>query len=216
MQMMPKIAAITLSVMVTACTVNPYTGEEQVSKTASYGAGAAVACGLIGVLDSKKSARNAALGCGLVGAGVGAYMDVQESKLREELRGTGVSVSREGDTIKLIMPGNITFETDSYNLRDSFYPVLNSVGKVLSKYNDTTLRVTGHTDSTGGKAYNQTLSERRAQSVAKYLATQGISTSRAFSEGRGFEQPIASNGSAKGRAQNRRVELYILPDTSNI
>ena len=216
MQMMPKIAAITLSVMVTACTVNPYTGEEQVSKTASYGAGAAVACGLIGALDSKKSARNAALGCGLVGAGVGAYMDVQESKLREELRGTGVSVSREGDTIKLIMPGNITFETDSYNLRDSFYPVLNSVGKVLSKYNDTTLRVTGHRDSTGGKAYNQTLSERRAQSVAKYLATQGISTSRAFSEGRGFEQPIASNGSANGRAQNRRVELYILPDTSNI
>ena len=216
MQMMPKIAAITLSVMVTACTANPYTGEEQVSKTASYGAGAAVACGLIGALDSKKSARNAALGCGLVGAGVGAYMDVQESKLREELRGTGVSVSREGDTIKLIMPGNITFETDSYNLRDSFYPVLNSVGKVLSKYNDTTLRVTGHTDSTGGKAYNQTLSERRAQSVAKYLATQGISTSRAFSEGRGFEQPIASNGSANGRAQNRRVELYILPDTSNI
>ena len=216
MQMMPKIAAITVSVMVTACTVNPYTGEEQVSKTASYGAGAAVACGLIGALDSKKSARNAALGCGLVGAGVGAYMDVQESKLREELRGTGVSVSREGDTIKLIMPGNITFETDSYNLRDSFYPVLNSVGKVLSKYNDTTLRVTGHTDSTGGKAYNQTLSERRAQSVASYLATQGISTSRAFSEGRGFEQPIASNGSANGRAQNRRVELYILPDTSNI
>ncbi len=216
MRIMPKIAALTLSVIVSACTVNPYTGEEQVSKTATYGAGAAVACGLIGALDSKKSARNAALGCGLVGAGVGAYMDVQEAKLREELRGTGVSVSREGDTIKLIMPGNITFETDSYNLRNSFYPVLNSVGKVLAKYNDTTLRITGHTDSTGSKAYNQPLSERRAQSVASYLATQGVSSSRAFSEGRGFDQPIANNGTASGRAQNRRVELYILPDTSKI
>ncbi len=216
MRMMPKIAAVTLSMVVSACTVNPYTGEEQLSKTAAYGAGAAVACGLIGALDSKDSARNAALGCGLVGAGVGAYMDVQEAKLREELRGTGVSVSREGDTIKLIMPGNITFETDSYNLRSSFYPVLNSVGKVLAKYHDTTLRVTGHTDSTGSKAYNQTLSERRAQSVASYLATQGVSSSRAFSEGRGFEQPIANNGTTSGRAQNRRVELYILPDTSKI
>ncbi len=216
MQIMPKIAAIALSVIVSACTVNPYTGEEQVSKTAAYGAGAAVACGLIGALDSKKSARNAALGCGLVGAGVGAYMDVQEARLREELRGTGVSVSREGNTIKLIMPGNITFETDSYNLRSSFYPVLNSVGKVLAKYPDTTLRVTGHTDNTGSKTYNQTLSERRAQSVASYLATQGVSSSRAFSEGRGFDQPIADNGTVNGRAQNRRVELYILPDTSKI
>lgn len=214
MRMMSKIAAITLPVILSACTVNPYTGEQQVSKTATYGAGAAAACGLIGALDSKDSARNAALGCGLVGAGVGAYMDVQEAKLREELRGTGVSVSREGDSIKLIMPGNITFESDSYHLRDSFYPVLNSVGKVLAKYNDTTLRVTGHTDSTGSKSYNQTLSERRAQSVANYLATQGISSSREFSEGRGFDQPIANNGSASGRAQNRRVELYILPDTS--
>ncbi len=213
---MLKIAAIASSLIVTACTVNPYTGEQQASKAATYGAGAAVVCGLIGSIDSSKHARNAALGCGLVGAGVGAYMDVQEAKLREELRGTGVSVAREGDNIRLIMPGNITFETDSYNLRGDFYPVLNSVGKVLAKYNDTTLRVTGHTDNTGSKAYNQTLSERRARSVADYLATQGVSSSRSFSEGRAFDQPIASNSSASGRAQNRRVELYILPDRSQI
>jgi len=213
---MLKIAAIASSLMVTACTVNPYTGEQQASKAATYGAGAAVVCGLIGSIDSSKHARNAALGCGLVGAGVGAYMDVQEAKLREELRGTGVSVAREGDNIRLIMPGSITFETDSYNLRGDFYAVLNSVGKVLAKYNDTTLRVTGHTDNTGSKAYNQTLSERRARSVADYLATQGVSSSRSFSEGRAFDQPIASNSSASGRAQNRRVELYILPDRSQI
>jgi len=216
MQNMLKPLAITSAVLLSACTVNPYTGEEEVSKTVVYGAGAAVACGLIGALDSKESARNAALGCGLVGAGVGAYMDVQEAKLREELRGTGVSVSREGNTIRLIMPGNITFETDSYNLRSSFYAVLNSVGKVLVKYHDTTLRITGHTDNTGSRAYNQNLSERRAQSVANYLATQGVSSARAFAEGRGFDQPVASNATAGGRAQNRRVELYILPDTSGV
>ncbi len=216
MQSTLKIAIIASSLILSACTVNPYTGEQQASKAATYGAGAAVVCGLIGSIDSSQHARNAALGCGLVGAGVGAYMDVQEAKLREELQGTGVSVSREGDNIRLVMPGNITFETDSYNLRSNFYPVLNSVGKVLAKYNDTTLRVTGHTDNTGSKAYNQTLSERRARSVADYLATQGVSSARAFSEGRSFDQPIASNGTASGRAKNRRVELYILPDTSKI
>ncbi len=109
------------------------------------------------------------------------------------------------------MPGNITFETDSYQLRSSFYPVLNSVGIVLAKYIDTTMRVSGHTDNTGSKAYNQSLSERRARSVADYLATREIASSRMFVEGRGFDQPIADNSTSAGRAQNRRVELYILP-----
>ena len=99
-----------------ACTTNPYTGEQQASKAATYGLGAAAVCGLVGAMDSREKARNAALGCGLVGAGVGAYMDVQEAKLREQLQGTGVQVVREGDNIRLIMPGNITFATDSYQL----------------------------------------------------------------------------------------------------
>jgi outer membrane protein OmpA-like peptidoglycan-associated protein len=195
-----------------ACTTNPYTGEQQASKAATYGAGAAAVCGLVGAIDSGKHARNAALGCGIVGAGVGAYMDVQEAKLKEELQGTGVQVVREGDNIRLIMPGNITFETDSYNLRSSFYSVLNSVGQVLSKYGDTTLRVSGHTDNTGSKQYNQTLSERRAASVADYLATREVDRNRMLVQGQGFDQPIADNGSAAGREQNRRVELYILPN----
>ncbi|MEZ5570413.1 MAG: OmpA family protein [Halioglobus sp.] len=198
----------------TACTTNPYTGEQQVSKTAAYGGGAAAVCGLIGALDSKKKARNAALGCGVVGAGVGAYMDVQESKLREQLQGTGVQVVREGDNIRLIMPGNITFETDSYNLKSSFYSVLNSVGLVLAKYADTTLRVTGYTDNTGNRQYNQTLSEQRARSVADYLVTRGLAQSRMYVQGMGVEEPIASNATADGRAQNRRVELTILPKTT--
>jgi outer membrane protein OmpA-like peptidoglycan-associated protein len=195
----------------TACTTNPYTGQQQASKTATYGAGAAAVCGLIGALDSREKARNAALGCGIVGAGIGAYMDVQEAKLREQLQGTGVQVMREGENIRLIMPGNITFMTDSYNLKTNFYPVLNSVGLVLAKYSDTTLRITGYTDNTGSRQYNQNLSERRARSVADYLATRQVLQSRMFVQGLGLDQPIATNDSAEGRAQNRRVELTILP-----
>lgn len=206
-----KPVAATGVILLAACTTNPYTGEQQASKAGAYGAGAAVACGLIGAIDSSKHARNAALGCGLVGAGVGAYMDVQEAKLREQLQGTGVSVSREGDNIRLIMPGNVTFESDSYNLRSDFYPVLNSVGLVLAKYPDTTLRVTGHTDNTGSKQYNQTLSERRATSVADYLTTREIESGRELVQGMAFDQPIADNATADGRAKNRRVELHILP-----
>ncbi|WP_408609911.1 OmpA family protein [Haliea alexandrii] len=109
------------------------------------------------------------------------------------------------------MPGSITFETGSYNLRDDFYPALNSVGEVLAKYADTTLRITGHTDNTGSRALNQTLSERRAGSVADYLATRAVERSRMLVQGMGYDQPIADNSSEQGRSQNRRVELMILP-----
>jgi len=200
--------------LLAACTTNPYTGEQQASKTAAYGAGAAAVCGLVGAIESGKHARNAALGCGIVGAGVGAYMDAQESKLRAQLQGTGVQVVREGDNIRLIMPGNITFETDSYNLRPDFYPVLNSVAAVLAKYADTAIRVSGHTDNTGGRQYNQTLSEKRAGSVAEYLTAQGVARQRMVVQGQAFDQPIADNATAAGRAQNRRVEIYILPKTA--
>ncbi|MEZ5555766.1 OmpA family protein [Haliea sp.] len=205
------VTAITASLLLSACTTNPYTGQQQASKAATYGAGAAAVCALVGAIDSGKHARNAALGCGIVGAGVGAYMDVQEAKLREQLQGTGVQVAREGDNIRLIMPGNITFETGSYNLREGFYPTLNSVGEVLSKYADTTLRITGHTDNTGGRAMNQTLSERRAGSVADYLVTRSVDRSRMLVQGMGFDQPVADNTTEQGRSQNRRVELTILP-----
>lgn len=205
------LTTLTMASLLTACTTNPYTGERQASKAAVYGGGAAVVCGLIGAGESSKRARNAALGCGAIGAGVGAYMDVQEAKLREQLEGTGVRVVREGDNIRLVMPGNITFESDSDVLRGSFYSVLNSVSLVLAKYNDTTMRVSGHTDSTGSDQYNRELSQRRAQSVANYLSTQGVARERMFVQGMGESQHVADNSTPEGRAANRRVELYILP-----
>ncbi len=203
-----------LALILSGCqTTNPYTGEKETSNAALYGVGAAVVCGLIGATRNSKSARNAAAGCGLIGAGVGAYMDAQEAELRQELEGTGVRVQRDGDRIKLIMPGNITFDSNKYLIKGEFTPVLDSVAKVLYKFTDTNLRVSGHTDSTGKKSYNQMLSEKRADSVANYLMTKEIPRARLISRGYADELPVAGNDTAAGRAQNRRVELDIIADT---
>lgn len=199
------------SIMLAACTtINPYTGEQQTSRAVQYGAIGSVVCGLVGAIENGQHARNAAAGCGAIGAGVGAYMDVQEAELRQQLQGTGVQVQRTGDRLDLIMPGNITFNTNEYTLRSEFQPVLNSVAQVLYKYKDTRLQVLGHTDSTGSADYNYSLSNRRATSVANYLASQGLDQNRILSQGMGPDQPIASNATESGRAQNRRVELQIV------
>ena len=197
--------------LVTACTtINPYTGEQQTSRAVKYGAIGGVVCGLIGAAESSTRARNAGLGCGAIGAGVGAYMDAQEAELREQLAGTGVQVQRNGDQLNLIMPGNVTFNTNEYTVRNEFFPVLDSVAQVLYKYTDTRLVVTGHTDSTGAADYNYNLSNRRATSVANYLAANGVDQSRLIAQGVGPDQPIASNTTESGKAQNRRVELQIV------
>jgi outer membrane protein OmpA-like peptidoglycan-associated protein len=208
---MRTLATMSLSLLLGACTTtNPYTGQQQTSKAVTYGAIGSVVCGLIGAAESGQRARNAALGCGAIGAGVGAYMDGQEAELRQELAGSGVQVQRDGDQLNLIMPGNITFATNEFALRDDFMPVLDSVAQVLSKYQDTRLTVTGHTDSTGTADYNYNLSNRRAQSVANYLATRGVDQNRLVTQGMGPDLPIASNTDESGRAQNRRVELQVV------
>ena len=205
--------------LLTACTtVNPYTEEKQTSKLA-IGAGIGAAGGaVIGLLtsDSKNRQRNALIGAGLgalAGGSVGYYMDVQEAKLRQRLRNSGVSVSRVGNQIVLNMPGNVTFATNSANINAQFYEVLNSVAIVLKEYEKTTVDVVGHTDSVGSASYNQQLSERRARSVAEYLASQSIMAQRLLVAGRGESQPIASNNTPEGRSRNRRVEIQITPLT---
>ncbi len=190
-------------------TSDPYTGEQRTRKTVKYGAIGAVVCGLVGATKNSKHARNAAAGCGAIGAGIGAYMDHQERDLRRELVGTGVQVRRDGDQIHLIMPGNITFNTAEYSIRSSFYGTLNSVAKVLYKYKDTKLDIIGHTDSIGSDSDNYELSRQRAFSVADYLASQGVPSRRLSPVGAGERQPIADNKYESGRSQNRRVELYI-------
>ena len=205
------IALFATGTLLAACTtINPYTGQQQTSRAVKYGAISSVVCGLVGAIENGQHARNAAAGCGAIGAGVGAYMDVQEAELRQELQGTGVQVQRNGDRLDLIMPGNITFNTNEYSLRPQFQPVLDSVATVLYKYKDTRLQVFGHTDSTGSADYNYNLSNRRATSVANYLASQGVDQNRMISQGMGPDQPIASNDNESGRAQNRRVELQIV------
>lgn len=203
-------ALVLLPAAVACTTVNPYTGESQTSNAVRYGAIGGVVCGLVGATGNSRRARNAGLGCGAIGAGVGAYMDAQEAELRQELQGSGVRVERNGDDIKLIMPGNITFATDEYAIRPGFTPVLDSVAQVLYKFTDTRLRVTGHTDSTGSAQYNYGLSERRANSVSAYLASLGVDQNRLITQGMGPDMPIASNDNANGRAANRRVELQIV------
>lgn len=213
---MKKVTTIIASMaLLSACTTDPYTGEEKVRKSVKYGAAGAVVCGLIGATQDSKHARNAAAGCAAIGAGIGAYMDHQESELRRELQGTGVQVKRVGDQIQLVMPSNITFNTDESSIKSNFYPTLNSVGKVLYKYKDTVLDVIGHTDSTGNEQYNRDLSYKRAYSVSDYLAAQGIPGQRLSPRGMGESQPIADNNTEYGRSLNRRVELYINPMPSD-
>lgn len=201
----------------TACsTVNPYTQEKQTSKLA-IGAGVGAASGaLIGLITSnnKDRQRNALIGAGLgalAGGSVGYYMDVQEAKLRQRLQNSGVSVTRSGNQIVLNMPGNVTFASNSGDINANFYEVLNSVAVVLNEYKKTTVDVVGHTDNVGSDAYNQQLSERRARSVAEYLVSQGVMADRLLLAGRGKSDPIATNDTPEGRAQNRRVTIQIIP-----
>lgn len=201
--------------MLNGCTVNPYTGEQQTSKAVKYGGISAAICAALGSRKDRETALKYAAGCGLIGAGVGVYMDTQEAKLRQELEGTGVRVQRIGNEIKLVMPGNITFPTNQAAIKDDFYPVLGSVAKVLKEFDDTTLMVSGHTDSTGKADYNQTLSQQRAQAVSNYLRSQGVAVERLSARGYGSSMPIADNKTEAGRAANRRVELDLVPMQQN-
>jgi outer membrane protein OmpA-like peptidoglycan-associated protein len=202
-------------------TTNPYTQEKQTSKAAKGAGIGAVAGAVAGMLtgdDSKERKKNALIGAGigaLAGGGVGYYMDVQEAKLRQQLEGTGVSVTRIGDNITLNMPGNVTFKTDSSDLNGNFFSVLASVSLVLKEYEKTIIEVAGHTDNTGAAEYNQALSERRAATVAQYLSGKGVMGQRIMTVGGGEGHPIATNDTAEGRQANRRVELTLEPITAS-
>ena len=215
------LAALTVgSLTLSSCTtINPYTGEQQVSKTARNAAIGTVAGGILGAVIGNNvgdgdAGRGALIGAGvggLTGAGIGNYMDRQEAQIRQQLQGTGVSVSRSGNDLVLNMPSDITFKTGKSQLQPQFSSTLRSVALVLNKYSKTRISIAGHTDSDGSHSYNQSLSVARAQSVAYNLSTRGVAGQRLLTSGYGESRPVASNNSANGKAKNRRVELRIVP-----
>ncbi len=211
---------ITASFPLVGChTTDPYTGEKKATNTArnaAIGAATGAALGaIIGNNTGDGDAREGALiGAGIgaaAGGGVGLYMDKKEAAIREQLRGSGVSVTRSGDDIILNMPHDITFDVAKDQLRPEFTGTLDSVALVFQKFDQTLVNVNGHTDSDGADSYNQQLSQRRANSVASYLSNQGVSRARMIVVGYGETQPVASNDTQAGKAANRRVELHIVP-----
>lgn len=216
----PGLAALVALALASGCATNPFTGEREVSRTAkgaAIGTAAGAAAGALAGTDSASRRQRALIGAGvgaLAGGAVGYYMDRQEARLRERLQGTGVSVTRAGDTLILNMPGNVTFDFDRASIRPQFYGVLNSVSEVLREFDKTVVQITGYTDSVGPDAYNQELSERRAEAVAQYLGAQQVNRMRLVPKGRGERDPVATNESAEGREANRRVELELVPVTT--
>ncbi|AHI28385.1 OmpA family protein [Marinobacter similis] len=197
-------------------TYDPYTGEEKTSSATKGSIIGALGGAAIGAATSSKSDRGkgaliGAAGGAAIGGGIGYYMDKQEAQLRRQLEGSGVRVVRNGDQIELIMPGNITFDLNQSSIKPSFTDTLDSVAMVLKEFDKTIIQIEGHTDSSGSQSYNQLLSEQRAGSVRDFLLNQNIAPKRTRAVGYGERYPLASNDSAAGREQNRRVELTLVP-----
>lgn len=220
--MKAAVAAALAAGLAAGCqTTDPYTGETKTARAtygALIGAGAGAAIGMISGRDAKQRRQRALIGAGvgaLGGGAVGAYMDRQEDELRRQMRDSGVTVTRKGDDIILNMPGNVTFRTDSAELNAQFFKVLDGVALVAKKYDKTIIEVAGHTDNVGSSEYNRQLSQRRAGTVARYLASRGVAEQRLMTAAGGEEHPIASNSTEQGRAANRRVEVTLAPLTQN-
>jgi outer membrane protein OmpA-like peptidoglycan-associated protein len=205
------VTGAVFALVLSGCTtVNPYTGEQQTSKTAVGGIGGAIGGALFGAaIGGGRGAAIGALAGGALGSVIGNTMDRQDQDLRRALLGTGVQVRRTRDGVQLVMSSDVVFANNSANIKSSLYPTLDSVGLVLRKYNNTNIVVSGFTSNTGTPEYNQSLSERRAASVGAYLESQGIDPHRIFTQGYGERYPIASNATAQGSALNRRVVITL-------
>lgn len=211
--------ALAGSLLLSSCAT--YTGQtsapddpNRTRNAALIGAGIGVVAGLLSGGDATERRQRALVGAGvggLAGGAVGAYQDRQEAELRRQMQGTGVDVVREGDNITLNMPGSVTFAFDKAEVQSRFYPVLDNVAGTLQQYNQTIIEVAGHTDSVGSDAYNQQLSQQRAEAVASYLNSRGVMRDRMITVGAGESHPVASNDTDTGRAENRRVEITLVP-----
>jgi outer membrane protein OmpA-like peptidoglycan-associated protein len=213
------VTALAGSLLLSSCAT--YTGQtnapddpNRTGRGALIGAGIGAVAGLLSGGDATERRQRALVGAGvggLAGGAVGAYQDRQEADLRRQMQGTGVDVVRNGDNITLNMPGSVTFAFDKSEVQPQFYPVLDNVASTLQQYNQTIIEVAGHTDSVGADAYNQQLSQKRAEAVASYLNSRGVMRDRMITVGAGETRPVASNDTDSGRAQNRRVEITLVP-----
>lgn len=207
------ISAIAGAMLLSGCqsTGNNIGGFEYDKTAIGAVLGAAAGYGISKGNANSSSQNNRALAIGaLLGGGAGLYLDNKEKALRQQMAGTGVEVNRNPDgSVGLIMPGSITFDTNKSNIKPNFYATLDKVAQVLAEDNKSGILVTGYTDNTGSDAINLPLSQARAQAVASYIAGRGISTTRINAQGMGSANPIASNATAAGREQNRRVEISV-------
>lgn len=216
------VLAVAAALMLAGCTTtNPYTGETQTSNTAMGAGLGALAGAAIGALTNtshgNQAAKNALIGAGigaLAGGAVGNYMDRQQAELAQELRGTGVSVTRVGNQIVLNMPSDITFALNSADVKSQFYPVLRSVALVLKHYDKTIVNVDGYTDTSGTAQYNMTLSQQRANNVASYLISQGLNPQRFIVRGWGETNLKVPTPDGVPNAANRRVTITLSPLTA--
>lgn len=214
-RLLTSAAAIFALVTVSACVTDPNTGERKASRTAIGAGGGAVLGYLLGSVIGGRTARILGAGIGGVAGGVVGYqMDKQITELKEQTAGSGIDVTQQGDGILLNLP-DVTFAVDATAITPAFQNSLDKVAQSMVKYPDSLIDVYGHTDSTGSDAYNLDLSKRRADSVARYLISRGVSSARIQTQGMGEGYPVASNDTPEGRALNRRVEIKITPVTKD-
>ena len=217
-----KMAVLTLATSATAlttagCVTDPNTGDRRVSRAAIGGVLGAGAGYLLGdLLGGRRDRTEKIVGVGIgaiAGAGVGAYMDRQEQRLRQQTAGSGIQVDRQGDQLVLNMPGDVTFDYNSATVNPQFQATLDQVASTLHDYPSTYIDIYGHTDSRGTDSYNQGLSERRALAVSSYLSSRGVQSERLATRGFGETQLKCAETSEDGYRCNRRVEIRIAPVT---
>lgn len=184
----------------------------QTNKSAVYGGGGALLGAAAGaLLGGGKGALIGAAVAGAAGGGYGYYVDKQEADLRKNMKGSGVQIERNGDELKVVMPGAITFATGRAEIQPTFQGTLHQLATSFGQFAQSDLVITGHTDSVGSYEANKALSARRADSVAQYLEANGVGATRVRTVGAGSSLPIASNDNPEGRAKNRRVEIKLVP-----
>ena len=219
MQAKLLLTGISVVALLGACTTtDPYSSTPRRNNTGTGVIAGAIGGALLGYLtntsDSEEGRKNALIGAGigaLGGAAVGAYMDRQQRELEAQLSGTGVGVARQGDNLILRMPSDVTFASNQSSINPGVYATLDDVAAVLNRYDQSIVDIIGHADSDGAEDYNLNLSRQRASSVAQYLVSHNVLADRLYVDGRGESEPVATNATAEGKAQNRRVEILIRP-----